>query len=270
MRWLGGEVSEGRREEGEEERQTEEREKQQWRARERGCMRAMETRSMKCGHHLRPPDRLRSNIFYFLMKREEIKRKTHPLKKKHRCGGGGRGGGNAGLASATFTCTFLNCFILPERARLCTHKPNALSTQACSRYCPSLSGWMVVIVKCRSGGRARALPLWLCAPPPRDSGTSELTFLSNAHSCDMISGRERARTERGRLNFLFPANRLYIMSPEPDELPPLHKWVQLICHYYFSLEAWSATEYILPDRRFNARKPVIWSECLTFLKWNLD
>lgn len=163
MRWLRGEVSEGRREEEEEDRQTEEWDKQQWRVRERGCMRETAINEM------RPPSataaRLRSNIFYFLMKREEIKRKTRLL-KKHRCGGGGRGGGNAELALATSTCTFLNCFILPERTHRCPHKPNTFRTQVCSLYYPSLSRWMVVIVKCRSGGSARALPLWLCAAPP--------------------------------------------------------------------------------------------------------
>lgn len=65
---------------------------------------------------------------------------------------------------------------------------------------------------------------------PGDSGTNELTFLSHAHSRDTISESEQAENEKGRLIFLFPANRLYVMSPEPDELAPLHRWVQLISH----------------------------------------
>lgn len=169
-------------------------------------MRAMETAI----NERRPPSasaaRLRSNIFYFLMKREEMKRKTHLL-KKHRCGGGGRGGGNAELALATFTCTFLHCFILPERTLLCPHNkhfqntslqsvlPEPFKVEGC--HC-EVSVW--------GGGGCRGSPSLTTRRPLRDSGTNELTFLSNAHSCDMISGSERAGNERGRLIFLFPAN----------------------------------------------------------------
>ncbi len=63
-----------------------------------------------------------------------------------------------------------------------------------------------------------------------DSGSNELTFLSHAHSRDMISESAQAGNEKGRLIFLFPADRLYVASPESDELALLHRWVQLISH----------------------------------------
>lgn len=47
-------------------------------------------------------------------------------------------------------------------------------------------------------------PSLCAAPTPGDSGTNELTFLSNAHSHDRISESEQAENEKGRLIFLFP------------------------------------------------------------------
>lgn len=70
--------------------------------------------------------------------------------------------------------------------------------------------------------------LLLCVSSvPGDSSTNGLTFLSHAQSHDMISEREEAENEKGRLIFFFPAN--WLMSPESDELVPLHRLAQSMC-----------------------------------------
>lgn len=119
----------------------------------------------------RPPSasaaRLRSNIFYFLMKREEMKRKTHLLKKPQMWWRRTRGRKRWARLS-NFYLYFLDCFLLPERTHLCPHTLNTHNKSAVSYY-RSLSRWMVVIAKCGSAGSA-GLSLSVCRPPPPPRG----------------------------------------------------------------------------------------------------
>lgn len=161
-------------------------------------------------NNTRPPSmsaaRLRSDIFRFLMKRETVKNKnlsSAKITKMWR---------REGSPVETFTRLIFRTDIKLLRPHVCSQSLSA-PLWADARHGGAQVWW-----------ECRALSLSLCCTPPGYSGTNELTFLSHAHSCDMISESEQAENEKGRLIFFpFPLLRDCVMSAEPDEHIPLHR-----------------------------------------------
>lgn len=128
-------------------------------------------------------------------------------------------------SSSSFYC-------LKERRSKLKHFPNKQAPESVITEA-FLYGWLWLWSA--SLWECGALPHSVRTPPEGGGGLWQSRAYSSLHSpTPTVAIRSvkvrRLKMRRGDWFCRFAANGLYVMSPEPDELAPLHRWARLICH----------------------------------------